>query len=184
MRRASLGICLLGLFVLACDAQDPLAPQAGGPRISADYVYTFGSYEVVRSSDLDFLKISNAHVIGTQGGRVALGMHELVVPPGAVSSATVFRITKTIGQQIVLDLHATDRATGAVVDSFARPVELRLSYRFAPIRPQDLNHLVVLWLKDNDVAGELVPVPTRIDRRTKHVVGSLTHFSQYAMGLN
>jgi hypothetical protein len=93
-------------------------------------------------------------------------------------------MSKTIGAHLRVELNAVDRATGEPVDSFARPIELRLSYRFLPLRGVDVRRLVVLWLKDDSETGELVPVPTTVVPRSRYVVGSLTHFSQYAMGLN
>lgn len=146
--------------------------------------YAFGSYQLVTESTWESIELSSTRVIGPSGGRLALELHQLVVPAGAVSRPTVFRMTKTLGPQVRVDLTATDQATGMVVNAFPEPVELWLSYRFARISNADAGRLVVLWLKDDSASGELVPIPTRVERRTRHVVGELTHFSQYAMGMN
>jgi hypothetical protein len=172
------------LALSACsDITEPTSPVGSLDRPSYD-TYTYGSYELVTGSSWNLIRISNSRVIGAAGGRVNLGLHELVVPAGAVKKPTVFRMSKQLGPHVLVDLSATDKASGAPVDSFARSVELRLSYRFIRISEADLRRAVVLWLKDESASGELVPVPTQVDRRTKHLIGSLTHFSQYAMGLN
>jgi hypothetical protein len=169
------------LTLSACDVQDALAPSELKPSYDT---YNFGSYELVTGSTWHSTRISNQRVFGKQGGRLTLGLHALVVPKGAVTRPTVFRMTTTFGPQIRVDLTAVDEETGAAVAGFSEPVELWLSYRFVRMSNADLQRVVVLWLKEGSENGELVPVPTRLERRTKHVVGSLTHFSQYAMGMN
>jgi hypothetical protein len=174
--------CVMMLMLAACDANETLAPTAPVAAPSHDYVYTYGTFQLVGSDAWNIIKLSNTHVIGREGGRLSLGLDELIVPAGAVSAPTVFKMTRQLGPHILVDLKAYDRQTGAVVDTFARPLELRLSYLFARV-PQP-ERLVVLWLKDESSDGELVPMPTRVSTRTRQVIGSLTHFSQYAMGLN
>ena len=180
----SLG-CALLLAMSACDSTDAIAPTAATYlQPGSDLVYTWGPYELVGSEDWASVKISTTHVIGPEGGRVVLGLDELIIPRGAVASQTVFRMTRQLGPHIVVDLKAHDRRTGAVVDTFQQPLELKLSYRFTRLSHADLNRLVVLWLKEDRSDGELIPMPTRVVPRTRQVVATLTHFSQYAMGLN
>ena len=174
--------CATMLMLAACDARETMAPSAPVGEPSHDYVYTYGTFQLVGSGTWNVVKLSNTHVIGREGGRLSLGLDELIVPAGAVSAPTVFKMTRQLGPHILVDLNAYDRQTGAVVDTFTQPLELRLSYLFARV-PQP-ERLVVLWLKDESSDGELVPMPTRVSTRTKQVIGSLMHFSQYAMGLN
>jgi hypothetical protein len=155
-----------------------------GTRNSPSYDYVWGPYELVTGDHWSETEISHTRVIGANGGQLALGLHELVVPAGAVSNPTVFRMSKKPGPNVVVDLAAQDHKTGRVINTFAQPVELRLSYRFVPLNGRDLNRMVIFWLKDGTENGELVPVPTRIDHRNKQIVGALTHFSRYAMGMN
>lgn len=175
--------CALLLMLAACDGKkDATAPVAYVAQPNNDYVYTFGPYELVGATNWNAIKISNSHLIGREGGRLTLGLDELIVPAGAVMQPTLFRMIRHVGPHIQVELNAFDRNTGVVVDSFKKPVQLKLSYRFA--RVSNPERLVVLWLKDERSNGELVPMPTTVLPRTKSVVGSLTHFSQFAMGLN
>lgn len=174
-------ICAL-LALSACTMEDATSPV--GTRNSPSYDFTAGQYQLVIGTNWSNLEISSSRVIGAGGGQLTLGLHELVIPEGAVSKATVFRMSKKYGPHILVDLEATDQQSGRAVADFARPVELRLSYRFVPINGADLNRMTILWLKQGSETGELVPVPTYIDRKHKQLVGSLTHFSRYAMGMN
>ena len=160
------------------------ATSPAGTRNDPSYDYTAGQYQLVSGTNWSNIQINSSRVIGPAGGQLTLGLHELVIPEGAVSKPTVFRMSKQLGPHILVDLEAVDQKSGQELDSFDRPVELRLSYRFVPINGADLNRMVILWLKEGSTTGELVPVPTRLVRQTKHVVGSLTHFSRYAMGMN
>lgn len=168
--------------LLGCAETDTIAPFEQEQR--ADYVHTSGSYQLVIGPDWSFMHISNSHVIGPEGGRLALGWHELIVPAGAVRRPTVFRMTSKIGLHVVLDLTAAERGSGAAVTTFNVPLELRLSYRFLPMAEAQRERLLVLWLKDESPSGELVPVPTTVNRQRRYISGSITHFSQYAMGMN
>jgi hypothetical protein len=182
--RLALMSAVVCLAATSCDELEPTAPGEALQSPAYDVTYTYGSYQLVAGTDWTFVRISNARVVGAAGGRVTLGFHELIVPRGAVERPTVFRISKTLGPHVRVDLSATDQRSGEQVTSFPRPVELRLSYRFVPLRGVDPARLVVLWLKDDSATGELVPVPTRVLPESRYVIGSLTHFSQYAMGLN
>lgn len=182
MARIAYGSLALALVLLGCDGQDPTVPVDRAPA-AANYS-ALGGYHLVVGADLNSLHISNTHVIGRKGGRITLGEHELIVPPRAVQRPTVFRMTAVLGPHVVFDLTAKDRATGAAVTSFPRPLELRLSYRFLPLAAQQRDRLVVLWLKDETTMGELVPVPTTVSSQHRYVSGTITHFSQYAMGMN
>jgi hypothetical protein len=184
LRAWSLG-CALLLTMAACDGRETTAPDIEAHAApSSDLVYTWGPYELVGSDDWASVKITTTHIIGREGGRIVLGLDELVIPRGAVERQTVFRMTRQLGPHILVDLKAHDRRTGAVVDTFQQPLELKLSYRFTRLSQADMNRLVVLWLKDDRSDGELIPMPTRVVTRTRQVVGTLTHFSQYAMGMN
>jgi hypothetical protein len=169
--------------LVGCAETDPTAPfEQHAPR--ADYVDTYGSYQLVIGPSWTFMHISNSHVIGPQGGRLTLGWHELIVPPGAVQQPTVFRMTAKLGLHIVVDLTAADRVSGIPVTTFPLPLELKLSYRFFPMNAAQRDRLLVLWLKDDSPTGELVPVPTIVNAQRRYISGSITHFSQYAMGMN
>ena len=170
------------LALSACNMTDATSPV--GTHNSPSYDYTDGSYQLVNGTNWDNMEISSSRIIGPNGGQLTLGLHELLIPEGAVSKPTVFRMSKKMGPHILVDLEAREHKSGLVVQTFAHPVELRLSYKFVPITGAELNRMAILWLKQGSENGELVPVPTRIDRKHKQLVGSLTHFSRYAMGMN
>ena len=170
------------LALSACNSPDATSPV--GTHNAPSYNHTDGSYQLVTGTHWDNMDISSSRVIGPNGGHLTLGLHELVIPEGAVSKPTVFRMSKTSGPHILVDLEAHEQRSGQEINTFAQPVELRLSYKFVPITGAELNRMAILWLKQGSETGELVPVPTHIDRKHKQLVGSLTHFSRYAMGMN
>jgi hypothetical protein len=170
------------LALSACNMTDATSPV--GTHNSPSYDYTNGSYQLVTGTNWDNMEISSSRIIGPNGGQLTLGLHELVIPEGAVSKPTVFRMSKKMGPHILVDLEARDQKSGQEIDAFAQSVELRLSYKFVPLTGAELNRMAILWLKQGSETGELVPVPTHIDRKHKQLIGSLTHFSRYAMGMN
>src|SRR5687767_9014518 len=182
----SLLLCVPALVVLAgCDGS-PAEPTAAVPQVqpSNDYTYTWGSLTLVTSAARTLLEISNYAVIGPDGGRLRLGFHELVVPAGAVANATRFSITAKYGASPTVDLKAVDLVTGASVTEFPVNLQLKLSYLLTLVRQDEVDRLVVVWLKDNSASGELVPVPTTHVPSGYYVIGWLTHFSQYSMAMD
>src|SRR5262245_48380176 len=118
-------------------------------------------------------------VIMPSGGVVQLAEHQLVVPRSAVTHPTVFTMTLLYGSNVIVDLHAVDKTTGAVVDEFSKPVLLILSYAGLNLPDDEQLKLTVVWLEDG--SGRLVPMPSVVNPGAEHVTGWLTHFSQYAM---
>lgn len=182
MKRLAYSSLAAALVLCGCDRMEPTAPVDRNP-VTANYGMLSG-YQLVIGPNWSSLHISNTHVIGRGGGRVTLGLHELIVPPHAVQRPTVFRMTAMLGPHIVLDLSARDQGTGTEVSTFPKPLELRLSYRFLPLVSTQRDRLVVVWLKDDTEFGELVPVPTVVSTQQQYISGTITHFSQYAMGMN
>jgi hypothetical protein len=121
-------------------------------------------------------------VITPSGGVVQLAEHQLVVPRSAVTHPTVFTMTLPNGSNLMVDLHAVDKTTGEVVDEFSKPVLLILSYAGLNLSVDEQLKLTVVWLEDD--AGNVVPMPSVVNPEAQHVTGWLTHFSQYAMGMN
>jgi len=178
---SKIGCVALALLLVGCDRAQTFAPIEPATPINFD---SYSNYELVIGPDWNAVHFSTTAVIGQDGGRLALGFHELIVPAQAVQRPTVFRMTAKPGLHVVLDLTATDRVSGEPVTKFPRPLELRMSYRFLPLARAQQDRLVVLWLKDDATTGELVPVPTVVSPLQNHISGTITHFSQYAMGMN
>jgi hypothetical protein len=174
------------LFVLAaCDANNMTEPVTA-PTVarSADYHWGNTTIKLLPTPGYPTLEVSTFNVVGPRGGRVRLGLHELVVPARAVDRPTRFVMTMQYGKTLLIDLTAFDVETGAPVTQFAPSVQLRLSYLLLPIKRSDLNKLVVVWLKDGTVDGELVAMPTRNNRDSYYLIAELSHFTRFAMGMN
>lgn len=119
-------------------------------------------------------------VIDRQGGNLYNGDHILIVPRRAVLSATQFKFTVVGGDKIRVDLSAKNVLTGAPVSVFAENLTLKLSYRNAIV--SDPSQLMVVWLVEGTTDGLKQPVPSYVDKYNQYVLGSLSHFSEYAIG--
>jgi hypothetical protein len=114
---------------------------------------------------------SVTRTIGPAGGILKIGNHELVVPAGALSA--VVRITAVAPSDTVNRIEF--RPEGLTFDL---PAVLTMSYKNCTPR--------VAW-DSKQIAyttGALVIVeyvPSSEDKPTKHVVGQLSHFSNYAI---
>jgi hypothetical protein len=175
------------LFVLAaCDANNMTEPTAAPSAVAPNYDYKWGSATIrlVETPDGPTVELTDSKLIGRQGGTLRLGLHELVVPRRAVDHPTRFTITMQYGRNLVIDLTAVDQATGASITQFDSALQLKLSYWMLPVPRSVVNRLVVVWLKDGDVSGELVPVKTTLQPGDHYIVAWLTHFSKFAMGMN
>jgi hypothetical protein len=175
------------LVALGCDATDPTAPAVPPAAVTPNYDFTMpwartGSVTLIKSPVWS-LEFTNSTVIGPNGGRVSLGFHELIVPKGAVTGPTKFTMTAKFGAFTIVDLTAVDQRTRQRVTQFPVELQLRMSYWLLPIPRNQLHRLVVVWLKDNSIGGELVPVRTTYRPGDYYVVGWLTHFSQFAMAM-
>jgi hypothetical protein len=169
--------------LVACSEQvaGPLDPQQS-PSFS-------------RSLDEDQLAIANGlkprfeeagafveQTIGPEGGFLYIDLHYLYVPEGAVRRPTVFRMTTWGDGRIGADLTATSVRSDEINDvgkkGFRKPVYLYFSYEHAPNAPHDPSLIQVVWVKDS---GELVAQPTQVYQDHKIAVGTLDHFSDYAL---
>ena len=126
-------------------------------------------------------------VFGTSGGRLTQDGHQLIVPVGAVTEPTEFRLTLWANGYIGVNLTALRfTATGDTIDvgaaGFEVPVSLTLSYKRAK---SDLagkeDKLHVVWMKEGADAGTVEWQYSHVDKRGKKVNASLDHFSQYGL---
>ena len=186
VRRSLLASAPLLFVLAACDANNLTEPAAAPVAVAPNYDYKWGSTSVrlVESPDGPSLEISDSKVIGRQGGKLRLGLHELVVPRGAVDRPARFTFTMQYGRNIIIDLTAKDQATGEEVTQFSPSLQLKLSYWMLPVPRSQVNRLVVVWLKDGDVGGTLVPIKTTLQPGEHYIVAWLDHFSRFAMGMN
>ena len=170
------------IALAACDVAAPSAPAELSQSVSYSQSPKSNLRLVEQSSWAGGASVSA--VITPSGGVVQIDQHQLAVPKAAVSRPTVFTMTVLYGNNLIIDLQAFDKASGAEVDTFLVPVQLKLSYAGMQITKQDVNDLVVVWLEDDSANGRLVPVPTTIDAGRQCASAWLTHFSAYAMGMN
>lgn len=118
-------------------------------------------------------------VIDQNGGSLAIGKNVLTVPAGAVDGPTTFTMTKLVNE-IEVGLTATRLLPNDVGSrGFNVPLKLSLSYAGATEVPANAAELKVLWVKAD---GSIEAQPTAVNTSGKFAVGSLTHFSQYALG--
>ena len=170
------------IALAACEAAAPTAPVDVSQTVAYSQTFKSNLQLVERTSWADGASVSA--VITPSGGVVQVEQHQLVVPKSVVLRPTIFTMTLQYGRNLIVDLHAVDKTTGEVVDSFLVPLQLKLSYAGLPIARSDLHDLTVVWLQDDSADGQLVPVQTTINPNTEYVTGWLTHFSAYAMGMN
>ena len=178
MKLAMLPAMALSLVLWSCDTLDDPASRLTGPEVGAATASTTGKgFTVVKENDLSVGVVSG--VIGSSGGKLMLGKHELWVPKDAVSGATTFTMTKIDGDQIRVKLTATKLLTNDVgSQGFAVPVKLTLSYHNAAEIPQDESLLRIVWIRlDGTVQEQL----SNVEVTGKRVHAELGHFSDYAL---
>jgi hypothetical protein len=166
MRRLSrLLVLLLALGVLSCGDTTPVEPTAG-PQFSLES----GKLDQLARYRSGALQINIGlalKTIGPQGGRIALGGFEVMVPPGAVAKNTLFSI------RLPIDPHASEfvRAQFGPHQDFAVPVIIRLPLRGTTAENTDAR---VLWWNGTD--WEPYPTTPTSDGRIETVT---SHFSEF-----
>lgn len=163
------------LLLTSCELAEPLSTE---PAVTARFNSGGGAQRLVRGDDGHGISISA--VVGPEGADLRSGGHRLVVPPNAVSSATIFTATLTHQDAIVVELTAT--GVGSVVTNdvgaagFQRPVKVFLSYKkvLEKLDPSDLRISYVNPL------GTLDPLATALETNGR-ISAELGHFSGYAV---
>src|SRR5688572_33114019 len=113
--------------------------------------------------------------VGPQGGVLTFAGHSLVVPKHAVTHWTHFSATLRAGDEIRIDLRASNMF--GQVTNFRRPVELTIDLSDADAA--DLAGVAVFYLNPSG-ATERMPSILNIEGRS--VTGYLNHFSDYIPG--
>jgi hypothetical protein len=176
MRYSLLPAMALALVVGACDQ----VGEVTGPGASAPLFEESESegFTVVKEKDASVGTV--AGVIGSAGGKLVLGKHELWVPQNAVSGATTFSMTKLDGQ-LRFELTATQLLTNDIGSSgFAVPVKLVVSFKDASDQISDPSKLRIFWKK---LDGTLEAQQTEVDVVGKKAIGYLSHFSEYVLAM-
>lgn len=175
-----IGLFAMSLVLWSCsDLQEgPLAPgQADEMLLTYE---TSSGYTVARETDPSVGVVTAT--IDEAGGALSIGKHLLHIPAGAVSGATVFTMSKAPGD-IKVSLSATSTRMGALPNDvgakgFQKPLKLSLHYgsSFNDTKARDAR---IIWLKP---LGGTETQATSLDTQGKWVIGSITHFSDYAIG--
>ena len=184
--RAGTRLALLAMPMLLVMAGCDLDSATSAEPVVApnyDYTFNFGTYRLVQTSNTTF-EFSNTRVIGPSGGVLYLGLHQLVVPRNAVKTQTRFTMTSKFGNNVIVDLHATDVTTGQTVSQFPVPLQLKLNYLLLGIPHSQAHRLTIVWLKDGSPTGPVEPIKTTLQPMQYYAVGWVTHFSAFAMAMN
>jgi hypothetical protein len=119
--------------------------------------------------------------ITPEGGRVAAGGHEMLVPAGAVAQPTWFRMTVVGSDRIQVKLKAWRASDWAPVTQFPATAPIQLNLNVSNVTGIDLSQLLVVYLADGTADGRKEPVSSAVNADAKIVTGYLTHFSMYAI---
>jgi len=206
--RSTLAMLVTAFVVIAgCEkASEPLAPEGsvapqsgllsdllGGKRGGGS---TAGSYTLVEGQ-LRTTSQSVSAWIGPLGGTLILpgksndilpAFHAIVVPPLAVLEPTLFTMSIASDKYIMVDLRAQQRTLLGLKDvggkGFNLPIVLWLSYAEATnLVNVDLNKLLILHMPEDGRPPEPVKSLVQVGVH-KYVVGTLFHFSKYAMAVD
>ncbi|HEX2092369.1 MAG TPA: hypothetical protein VHG28_08205 [Longimicrobiaceae bacterium] len=171
----------IALALWSCDS-----PRQGdlqelvGPSARPSASSSGNGYRLLRGND-GWIGTSTA-LIGSGGGVLQLGEHELTVPSGAVSAPTLFTMTLEDAEHIRVELTATRALLlGGTLDvgkaGFARPVRLKLGFARAT-ETFDVSTLSIAWTRPD---GTLEVFPTEVNPSGKQARAELDHFSGYAV---
>lgn len=186
LRAVALPLLGLGLFLTGCE-NAALPTAATPPSAPVLNLATGAPITLVRQASTTMFSGAATVTIGPAGGTVRVGHHELVVPAGAVDTATSFTMQVLQEGYIDVRLEATrwvdgqQVVVGTAADPFARQLQLRLSY-WSGVEIGSETSLLVTYLVDGDASGTLRGRDTWIDLQNKVVVSYLDHFSRYAIG--
>ena len=108
--------------------------------------------------------------IGPEGGTIRLGLHTLVVPPGAVDRAMTFTMTYASQTAVAVDC-------GPSPFRFNIPVQLSLSYAGTTYERSDRQGALQIFYMANTFS--CTAMPSRVDIVNKVVIAEIDHFSRY-----
>lgn len=197
--RSVLAMVMAAVVVIAgCEkATEPLAPDVPAVPQSTLVPGSDGKTYRLVEGQLQTTKQSVSAWIGPLGGTLILpgksndilpSFHALVVPPLAVLKPTLFTMSIASDRYIMVDLRAQERTLFGMKDvggrGFNLPVVLWLSYADAKnLLKVDLFRLTILHDPENGQPFEPVPSLVQVGVH-KYVIGTLFHFSKYAMAVD
>jgi hypothetical protein len=175
---------IIALFAIGCSDSGPTAVQSTStndlwnpgpgdqivngrdvPLVNANYWETLDGLQVNPADN------AAAARIGIEGGSIQLGLHSLIVPPGAVSEPTLFRLSYASRSGIALDCAPSPL-------SFNVPVSLTLSYVGTQYEGLSGVELQVIFMADDDSFEVL---PSVVNEAMNTVTAEVSHFSRYIL---
>ena len=159
----------------ATDSQPDLwNPQPGDQIVSGREVPLLeeGYWESLFGPQVNPAQSGASSVIGPEGGVLYLGFHQLIIPPGAVSEDTRFRMNFASNSGVAVDCNPSPF-------TFNVPVTLVLSFAGTQYENADIFNLQIFYMPED---GDLVPVPSVTDDEANTVTAELDHFSRYILG--
>jgi hypothetical protein len=119
--------------------------------------------------------VSTRAVIGRDGGIVYVDGHVLLVPRGAVSKKTSFKISAPASKYLELDI----TADGEDSFQFNSPVIVRVNYARCPESALPKSPLAAWWIDSNK--ARLGVMPSYDDRERRALTFVTDHLSGYAI---
>lgn len=111
----------------------------------------------------------NTANIGPEGGRLNVGPHSLVIPRGALHSRTQITAHAVRGKHVLVEFSPSGL-------QFSQPASLTLSYSACKVSGKPVE---VVYLKSDTTVTE--KEPSQDYPKSKWVVGTIKHFSSYAV---
>jgi hypothetical protein len=177
LKFSALSALALTLVMFGCESLNESALT--GPSDSSNILIVStdeNGYTVARETD-PAVGVVTA-LIDQKGGSLSIGNHVLTVPAGAVDGPTTFTMSKLV-DQIEVGLTATQILSNDVGSAgFHVPVTLSLSYANATEVPANASEMKVGWVRPN---GSIEVQRSQVDASGEVVIGSLNHFSAYAI---
>jgi len=115
-------------------------------------------------------QLSAKKYIGSLGGKITVGSHELVIPAGALSQTVLITATQQSGTIALVDFQPHGLR-------FAKPATLRMSYSSCSTGSSSVQSVVYL----NDENAIVETPPSVDDAKTDAVQALIGHFSGYAI---
>jgi hypothetical protein len=115
---------------------------------------------------------ARSRVIGPQGGKLMVGGHLLIVPPGALKTNTEITMATPAGQ-----LRRVKFGPEGLTFEAANPAHLIMSYRDCTVPPRA--NQTVVYVNESRAIIEITP--SQSDPASATVDSKLSHFSDYVL---
>jgi hypothetical protein len=161
-------VCALAL-ASACGDGAPTAPQPSAP--SAGLIGSLlGPTGLLQCSTLPYA--STTQTIGTAGGRLSVGPHTLVIPPGALTNPTTITMTLPTRSGV----NAVNFKPAGL--QFQTPARLTMSYANCQLLGSLLPKRIAYTTDNLQIISYLLSLDNLL---SKSVTGKLNHFSDYVI---